>query len=232
MIKSVTAPNTSLSSAQASSGTSTTGTDSTPVGPGGKLGKNEFLKLLVTQLRYQDPMNPLQGQEMASQLAQFSSLEQLTNIGDELKTQQTGNDALVAAVTNATAMNTIGKEVTAVSDQLYLPADGKATVSCTTAGDGQGTLTIADANGKVLGTRDLGFVSGGAHTFDVGTAGAGLKEGGYRYYIDVKGADNKAVEVETYTTARIDGITYGQEGALLTAGPLRIKPGSIVKIAP
>jgi flagellar basal-body rod modification protein FlgD len=129
------------------SSAATTGTDSTPVGPGGKLGKDEFLKLLVTQLRYQDPMNPLQGEQMASQLAQFSSLEQLTNIGDELKAQQTGNDALVTAVTNSTAMNTIGKTVTAVSDQVYLPADGKASVTCTAAGSGQGTLTFTDANG-------------------------------------------------------------------------------------
>jgi hypothetical protein len=66
----------------------------------------------------------------------------------------------------------------------------------------------------------------------VGSAGSGLKEGGYRYYVDVKGGDGKAVQVETYTTARIDGITYSQDGALLTAGPLRIKPNSIVKIAP
>jgi flagellar basal-body rod modification protein FlgD len=215
-----------------SSTPSTTSNDATPLGPGGKLGKNEFLKLLVTQLRYQDPMNPLQGEEMAAQLAQFSSLEQLVNIGDALKTQQTSNDALVAAVTNNTAMTTLGKEVTAVGDQVFLPEDGKATVSCTSAGSGQGTLTIADANGKVLGTRNLGYVAAGANTFDVGAAGAGLKEGGYRYYIDVKGGDGKAVEVETYTTARVDGITYSNDGALLTAGPLRIKPGAIVKIAP
>jgi flagellar basal-body rod modification protein FlgD len=210
----------------------TTQTDATPLGPGGKLGKNEFLKLLVTQLRYQDPMNPLQGEQMAAQLAQFSSLEQLVNIGDALETQQTGNDALVQAVTNSTAMNTIGKEVTAVSDQVLLPADGSAKVSCTTAGAGKGTLTITDANGKVLGSRDLGYVESGSHTFDVGSAGAGLKEGGYRYYVDVKGADGKAVQVETYATARIDGITYGQNGAMLTAGPLRIAPGSIIRIAP
>jgi flagellar basal-body rod modification protein FlgD len=216
----------------ATNNASSTGTDSTPIGPGGKLGKNEFLKLLVTQLRYQDPMNPLQGEQMAAQLAQFSSLEQLVNIGDALKTQQSGNDALVQAVTNSTAMNTIGKEVTAVSDQVLLPADGTAKVSCTTAGDGKGTLTITDASGKVLGSRDLGFIKGGEHTFDVGSAGAGLKEGGYRYYIDVKNTDGKAVQVETYATARIDGITYGQDGALLTAGPLRIAPGSIIKIAP
>ena len=223
-----------INNVNSSSGTSSTSStnDATPLGPGGKLGKNEFLKLLVTQLRYQDPMNPLQGEEMAAQLAQFSSLEQLVNIGDALKTQQTSNDALVAAVTNNTAMTTIGKEVTAVGDQVYLPEDGKATVSCTTAGSGQGTLTITDSNGKVLGTRNLGYVGAGANTFEVGTAGAGLKEGGYKYYIDVKGGDGKAVEVETYTTARVDGITYSNDGALLTAGPLRIKPGAIVKIAP
>ena len=222
-----------IDNVNSSAGTSSATTnDATPLGPGGKLGKNEFLKLLVTQLRYQDPMNPLQGEEMAAQLAQFSSLEQLVNIGDALKSQQTGNDALVAAVTNSTAMNTIGKEVTAVGDQVYLPEDGKATVSCTSAGSGQGTLTIADSTGKVLGTRNLGYVGAGANTFEIGTAGAGLKEGGYRYYVDVKGGDGKAVEVETYTTARVDGITYGNDGALLTAGPLRIKPGAIVKIAP
>jgi flagellar basal-body rod modification protein FlgD len=221
-----------VNSTSSTTSTSNTVSDAAPLGPGGKLGKNEFLKLLVTQLRYQDPMNPLQGEEMAAQLAQFSSLEQLVNIGDALKTQQTSNDALVAAVTNNTAMSTIGKEVTAVGDQVYLPEDGKATVSCTTAGSGQGTLTITDSNGKVLGTRNLGYVGAGANTFDVGTAGAGLKEGGYKYYIDVKGGDGKAVEVETYTTARVDGITYGNDGALLTAGPLRIKPGAIVKIAP
>jgi flagellar basal-body rod modification protein FlgD len=220
-----------VNSSSSASSTSNTN-DATPLGPGGKLGKNEFLKLLVTQLRYQDPMNPLQGEEMAAQLAQFSSLEQLVNIGDALKTQQTSNDALVAAVTNNTAMTTLGKEVTAVGDQVFLPDDGKATVSCTTAGSGQGTLTITDSNGKVLGTRNLGYVGAGANTFDIGSAGAGLEEGGYRYYIDVKGGDGKAVEVETYTTARVDGITYGNDGALLTAGPLRIKPGAIVKIAP
>jgi flagellar basal-body rod modification protein FlgD len=228
MINNVAANSASKSASSASAADS----DATPLGAGGKLGKNEFLKLLVTQLRYQDPMNPLQGEQMAAQLAQFSSLEQLVNIGDALKTQQTGNDALVQAVTNSTAMNTIGKEVTAVSDQVFLPADGSAKVSCTTAGSGQGTLTITDASGKVLGSRNLGYVAGGANTFDVGSAGTGLREGGYRYYVDVKNTEGKAVQVETYATARIDGITYGQDGALLTAGPLRITPGSIIKIAP
>ena len=53
-------------------------------GAGGKLGKDEFLKLLVAQLTNQDPLNPADGQEMAAQLAHFSSVEQLQNANDTL----------------------------------------------------------------------------------------------------------------------------------------------------
>ena len=48
------------------------------------LGKDEFMKLLVAQMKNQDPLNPMDGQEMAAQLAQFSSVEQLQNANDTL----------------------------------------------------------------------------------------------------------------------------------------------------
>jgi flagellar hook assembly protein FlgD len=48
------------------------------------LGKEEFLKLLVAQMKNQDPLNPMDGQQMAAQLAQFSSVEQLINANDTL----------------------------------------------------------------------------------------------------------------------------------------------------
>ena len=48
------------------------------------LGKDEFLKLLVAQMKNQDPLNPMDGQQMAAQLAQFSSVEQLVTANDTL----------------------------------------------------------------------------------------------------------------------------------------------------
>lgn len=64
---------TSGASSQPSSAT-------TPAKPGGELGKDQFMTLLVTQLKNQDPLQPENNSEFISQLATFSSLEKLTSI--------------------------------------------------------------------------------------------------------------------------------------------------------
>ena len=48
------------------------------------MGKDEFVKLLVTQMTNQDPLNPMDGKDLAVQLAQFSNVEQLLNINSKL----------------------------------------------------------------------------------------------------------------------------------------------------
>ena len=55
-----------------------------PANPKGAMGKDAFLKLLVAQLKNQDPLSPSDGKEMAAQLAQFSSVEQLVSMNDTL----------------------------------------------------------------------------------------------------------------------------------------------------
>lgn len=70
-----------------------------------ELGKDDFLQLLITQLTHQDPTNPVSNEEFISQMAQFSSLEQMTNINS-------GIESLVQ-LQSTTAVSFIGKTVTA-----------------------------------------------------------------------------------------------------------------------
>lgn len=69
------------------------------------LGKDDFLELLITQLRHQDPTNPMKDKEFISQMAQFSSLEQMTNMSENFK-------ELSGTLNQGNALNLLGKQVT------------------------------------------------------------------------------------------------------------------------
>ncbi|MCC6773800.1 MAG: hypothetical protein IT360_21620 [Gemmatimonadaceae bacterium] len=209
----------------------------TIIPPGGTMGKNEFLKLLTTQLRYQDPMDPMDGKQMASDLAQFSGLEQLLNINEQLAAQQGQFDALAMAMSNSSAMSAIGKQVVVDGDKVMLTKDADGVVGGTTYADitqsGVARLTLLDQSGREVGSRSLGYVgTGSMRSFDIGSAASGLTAAGaYQVRIDVAGADGKSVPQRTYTVGTVDGMTFGQDGsAMLTMGPLTIAMSAIVKI--
>jgi flagellar basal-body rod modification protein FlgD len=72
--------------------------------PGGSLGKDEFLKILLTQLSHQDPTQPMEDKEFISQMAQFSSLEQITNMSQ-------GMDDVAKLLARTQALGLLGRTV-------------------------------------------------------------------------------------------------------------------------
>lgn len=206
--------------------------DSLTRGAGGKLGKQEFLHLLVTQLRYQDPMDPMKGQDMAAQLAQFSSVEQLVELNKSIVAQQDSTAAMLQAANSNVALGTIGREVFALGDQVEVPEGGveEASVTFTVADNGgRATLRILDKDGDVVSSHQLGVIPSGRQTFNLGEVGADLEPGLYRYEVKVTEGDSE-VEVEQYMKGLVNGITYGSSGAVLTAGKLTIPIGQVISV--
>jgi flagellar basal-body rod modification protein FlgD len=200
--------------------------------PGGPLGKDQFLKLLIAQLQNQDPMNPMQGDQMASELAQFSSLEQLQEINTTLTGQQSAAGSLLGAVQAGAAINTIGHTVVATGNQVQIGGtNGQTTVTANLSGAAaSGTLHIYNSAGVEVGTETLGSLSAGKQPIDITTAAKGLPPGTYTYSIDAKDSSGAPVAVQTYMSGKVDGISSGQNGIILNVGGISVPYSSVIQI--
>ena len=220
-----------ITSATSSYGaTDTTSTDA--IAPGGKLGKNEFLKLLGAQLQHQDPMNPMQGDQMAAQLAQFSSLEQLQQINSTLSTQSTSFGSVLGAIQAGAAINTIGHTITAIGNHVQVGGpSGQTTVEIETgAAAASGTVHIYNSAGVEVGTMNVGALSAGKHTLDINSAVKGLPTGAYTFKVDMKTTGGDAVDVQTYITGKVDGVSASAQGMTLTIGGISVPYANVVSV--
>ena len=111
-------------------GTSGQDTTQTVAAQGSSLGKDDFLKLLVAQLQHQDPLNPVADKDFMGQMAQFSSLEQLTNLNDAVERLGQGSQiAESVSLLGRTVTYTTGDDTTATGEATSLSiADGTITI--------------------------------------------------------------------------------------------------------
>src|SRR5262249_21707516 len=111
--------------------------------PMGELGKDDFLRLLVTQLKYQDPMNPSDNQQFMAQMAQFAMVEGINNLESTLGSLQ--------------GVNLIGKQITYTAD------DGSTKSGTATSIAMSGTTyTVKVGDDEVDPTKILGVTTGAA----------------------------------------------------------------------
>jgi flagellar basal-body rod modification protein FlgD len=120
--------------------TGTTGTTGQTLASatGSSLGKDAFLKLLVGQLKNQDPLNPTSDTDFIGQMAQFSQLEQTTNMA-------TANDKQIAEQRGARAVALLGRTVTYPDPSTGAPATGL--VQRVQWTDGTPSLSVGGADG-------------------------------------------------------------------------------------
>ncbi len=194
------------------------------------LDKDAFLTLLVTQLRNQDPMNPSDASEMAAQLAQFSSVEQLTQLNDAVASQELALQEATLLSKTSLGASLIGRAIIAVGDEVVVPGSGQAQIRVDVGtGGGSATLRLLDSNGNEVATRDLGKVSSGRQTL---TLPDDLPAGTYHYELTVTGANDARVPVTTYTTGTVDGVGFKNGQIVLRIGSLEVPMDDLAEIEP
>lgn len=167
------------------------------------LGKDDFLTLLVTQMQYQDPLEPADNTEYVAQLAQFSQLENTTNMAtsmDELSENMYNFMSLQTlnsqSVVNSSATPLIGKEVRVMQSSLsHTKGDTKTFDLHMNKGYSKGTLQIMDSKDNVVA--------------EIAVSRDGTADGDLTVKWDGNGTDGKALATGEYTMklATTDGET-------------------------
>jgi flagellar basal-body rod modification protein FlgD len=210
--------------APASSATSTTAPNSLAT-----LSSNfgDFLNLLMTQLKNQDPSSPMDANSFTSELVQFSSVEQQINTNASLTTliqlTQAGD------VSQATAV--VGKQVMVQSTQIPLQ-NSSGTLDFTATAAGPATITVQNANGGTLQQVSVNATQG-ANTWNwngTNSAGQTLPDGAYTVTV-TSGAPGVAASALPFTVVgTATGVTTANNTVNLQLGALSVPFSNVVSV--
>ena len=185
-------------------------------GRSSEMGRNEFLKLLVTQLEHQDPTDPMKDEDFVAQLAQFSSLEQLTNISDGVKTMNQSSDQghMLQAV------SFLGKEVSAEGSQVSKEGDSVSSVAYSLPQEAASVnVNIIDANGNIVRTVQAGAKQAGNYTLSwdgLDYTGSEVPDGVYSIGIRAVDGNGKSMQVDTAVSGTVSGVKNSDGNTVLT----------------
>jgi len=165
------------------------------------MGKEDFLKLLTTQLQYQDPLSPADPKDFVAQLSQFSSLEQLINLNTTMGNLSTSFQTLQSSQQMSQGLSLLGKTVQAQGNIFTVSSGTPGELSSVLGGAASKvTVSIADSSGKVVRTLDLGSKPSGACDISWdGKDSNGNQVADGTYSFSVNAVDSKGAAVTTAT---------------------------------
>ena len=192
-----------------------------------QLGQGEFLKLMVTQLKNQDPFKPMENGDFIAQMAQFSSVSGLADLQqsfEKLATSMQSNQALQAS-------SLVGRSVMVPSESAVLSSGGSVTgaIDLPTS-SGQVMLAISDEAGQLVRRIDLGSRQAGEVAFNWdGLTSDGQQAPAGRYFMTAAAVfDGEAVALETLVSASVESVTLGNNGSGLA---LNLTDGNVVGLS-
>jgi flagellar basal-body rod modification protein FlgD len=195
------------------------------------MNKDDFLKLFVTQLKNQDPLNPQNGTEFIGQLAQLTQVEQAYNTNTNLQNMlnQSSNNATLAAV------SLIGKQVEAPGSQVNLQSGTPAAINFSLAQDAaEVTVSVQDANGTVVKTLAAGGKGAGAGSViwdGTNNAGTQVASGAYSFSINAKTSGGSSVASTSVIRGKVDGVDMSGATPVLSLGNLKLNLTDVTSVS-
>jgi len=192
--------------------------------------QERFMKLLVTQLRNQDPMNPMDNAQVTSQIAQLSTVSGITQLNNTLLALSGQMDVSHSMQ----AASLIGKEVLVPGEKIRLGTSTDA-ADATNANAKVATpagvdllapaasvqVDILDGSGQVVRSIDLGALPEGVHAFTwdgKGDGDADLADGAYTVKVTALTAAKQAVPAHALTYGKVSSVAYASNGLRLELG--------------
>lgn len=180
--------------------------------------QTNFLTLLTTQLKNQDPLNPLDNAQVTSQLAQISTVNGIERLNQTLTSMMDG--MLSSETMQAAAL--VGRSVLVPGQHMTLGEGGALGGVTLDAAASDVQVSIMDATGREVASIDMGALQAGTYGFRWdGTAVDGSAAAGGRYTIAVKAlAGEQRVAAQTLEQGTVSSITRGTSGIAAEVGSL------------
>lgn len=171
---------------------------------------NAFLMLFTTQLQHQDPTNPMAAYEMAAQLAQFSTVEKLTQVHAQLQSQQN----YLISINNAMGVQLLGKHIVAQDNHLQLKDGTVSGAGFVMESPAEVKVSITDASGNTVRTLSLGSLEAGRHEFTwdgKDDEGKSVPNGSYTFSVEAVGPSGESIGVQPLVMGEVYGFVM-EEG--------------------
>lgn len=199
----------------------------------GGVSQQDFLQLLITQMKHQDPMEPQDSQQFAAQLAQFTQLEELQTLNSTTTQGVETNLMLAQTINNTMAATMIGKEVKAIGNKVMLEHGKDPQISFQIGAFADDVdITIRDAAGNVVDNIGMQSVSRGDHT--VAWDGEGnngtLPPGEYSFSLTATNVAGDEIATDTVTMGIIEAVRYGASGAIFIVNGDEIPFSNVIEL--
>ncbi len=195
------------------------------------LGKDDFLKLMIAQLKNQDPLNPMDGTAYAAQLAQFSSLEQLTNLNSNITKTMETNQSLTQSINSTMLATLIGKDVKLSGNELEIAGQKSIKFDYTLPQAAASvSLKIYNSAGALVKTISGAPNSFGDNKLSLDLSDNTLANGSYTYSLEAVDANGKSITTTAYKEGTISGVRYTTNGTVLLIDGAEYSMSTIAEI--